>query len=134
MSTRTPTGDGTALASEPALSGELLLLHQAVHDRIRLLWRERLWWRTNRWAEWPDIRKEHDTELRALIRLASRARRQAEAADAAGAVWRLRPTGTLTVPFDGDCTVACWVPESADPITAGKGWTESELRLAAGDR
>ena len=51
----------------------------AVERRIAELWRERAWWRANRWADWPDIRREHAVELRALVRLARTARRLAEA-------------------------------------------------------
>jgi len=46
-----------------------------VEARIGELWRERRWWRTNRWADWPDIRRDSDIELRALVRLARTARR-----------------------------------------------------------
>lgn len=37
------------------------------------------WYRANRWAEWPDLRRENLVILRALVRLARAARRQARA-------------------------------------------------------
>jgi len=48
-------------------------------ERITDLWIERAWWRYNRWADWPDIRREHTAELRALVAVARRARRLAAA-------------------------------------------------------
>lgn len=45
-----------------------------LHDRIWELWRYRQWWRANRWADWPDLRHEHDIELRALVAVARKAR------------------------------------------------------------
>ena len=48
-------------------------------ERITDLWIERAWWRYNRWADWPDIRREHTAELRALVAVARRARRLASA-------------------------------------------------------
>jgi hypothetical protein len=54
-------------------------MEQIVIERIRELLKLRNWYRTNRWADWPDLRKEAELELRALVRLA-RAARKAEAA------------------------------------------------------
>ena len=45
-----------------------------VDDRIAELWRYRRWWRRYRWAEYPLRRHEMDVELRALVRLARKAR------------------------------------------------------------
>ena len=45
-----------------------------IDDRIAQLWRYRRWWRTHRWAEHPLRRQEMDVELRALVRLARKAR------------------------------------------------------------
>jgi len=50
-------------------------------ERITDLWIERAWWRYNRWADWPDIRREHTAELRALVAVARRARRLSAEAD-----------------------------------------------------
>ncbi len=66
-----------------------------VEARISELWRERRWWRANRWADWPDIRRESDVELRALVRLARTARR---------------------------LIVLAPLPEIVDPITAALGY------------
>ena len=50
-------------------------------ERITDLWIERAWWSYNRWADWPDIRREHTAELRALVAVARRARRLSAEAD-----------------------------------------------------
>jgi hypothetical protein len=55
-------------------------LRVLVEERIRELLRYRAWYRQNRWADWPDIRRQHATELLSLIRLARKARRLAAAA------------------------------------------------------
>ena len=52
----------------------------AVDQRIRELWAYRAWYRQNHWAAWSDLRREHDAELRALVRIARAARKGAEAA------------------------------------------------------
>ena len=57
------------------MSAEADRLHAAVHDRIAALLADRQWYRTHRWADWPDIRRENEVELRALLRLAREARR-----------------------------------------------------------
>lgn len=46
-----------------------------VLERIAELLRYRSWWRTNRWADWPEIRTNHEIELRALVRLARQYRK-----------------------------------------------------------
>lgn len=55
------------------------LLGRVVMERIAELLRYRRWWRANRWADWPTVRYDLDTELRALLRLAREARRRPEA-------------------------------------------------------
>lgn len=55
-------------------------LAATVEERIRVLWAERKWWRQHRWADWPDIRHDHDVQLRELVRLARQARKIAAAA------------------------------------------------------
>jgi hypothetical protein len=47
-----------------------------VLNRIRELLIVRRWYRTNRWATWTDRRKEQETELRALVRLARQYRKE----------------------------------------------------------
>ena len=54
-------------------------MEQIVMARIAELLSYRRWWRSNRWADWPEIRTAHEIELRALVRLA-RAFRRVEAA------------------------------------------------------
>ena len=44
--------------------------------RIKELLTFRRWYRENRWATWTDLRKEHEAELRALVRLARQARKE----------------------------------------------------------
>lgn len=79
-----------------------------------LVWRS--WYRAHRWADWPDLRKENETELRAL----------------------------LAVARGGRCLARRMV-ERADPVTAAKsaaelnpypeppvGWQENELAAAWG--
>ncbi len=46
-----------------------------IEERIGELLRWRTWYREHRWAEWSDLRREDAAELRALVRLARRARR-----------------------------------------------------------
>ena len=53
---------------------------QVMEDRIRDLWKIRQWYRQNRWAEWSDLRRENQVELRALVALGRRARKLAAAA------------------------------------------------------
>ena len=50
------------------------VLRVMVEERIAELWRYRRWYRTHRWADWSELRREHDIELRALVRLVRRAR------------------------------------------------------------
>ena len=50
-----------------------------VMARIRELWHSRSWWRQNRWADWPDIRRDETAELRSLVKLARMARKLAAA-------------------------------------------------------
>jgi hypothetical protein len=104
-------------------------LQVVVEHRIAELLRFRRWYRAQpNWGYWLDLAAANDLELRALVRLARRARRIA--------------------------ATAYELPESADPVTAAKGyregytdagytesearmlwgWTESEKRFAAGDR
>jgi hypothetical protein len=45
-----------------------------LEERVTELWRYRAWWRAHRWADWPDVRREADVELRALVRLLRKAR------------------------------------------------------------
>ena len=52
-------------------------------ERIRELLAFRRWYRANRWADWSDLRKEQDAELRALLRLRRLARNLARVAVAA---------------------------------------------------
>jgi hypothetical protein len=49
----------------------------AIEQRIATLLEWRRWYRTNRWADWSDLRREHTAELRALVRLARAARKAA---------------------------------------------------------
>lgn len=84
-------------------------------DRIAELWRYRAWWRSHRWAEHPLRRIETDIELRALVRLARKARDLARPA--------VREAVSIPFDFPVDMTVARLDAE----------WTESELRLAHGD-
>lgn len=44
-------------------------------NRISELLRYRAWFRTHRWADWPQLRTEYDIELRALVRIARQWRR-----------------------------------------------------------
>jgi hypothetical protein len=46
-----------------------------VIERIAELLRYRRWYREHRWAIWTDMRKEHEVELRALVRLARQYRK-----------------------------------------------------------
>ena len=78
---------------------------QVLEDRIRYLWMIRKWYRQNRWAEWSDLRKENQVELRALVAIGRRARKLAAAA-----------------------------PDPLDAYKSLRDFTESEMRLAAGDR
>ena len=55
-------------------------MEAVVLERIRELLVFRRWYRQNRWANWSDLRKEHETELRALVRLVRQSRRIAKAA------------------------------------------------------
>lgn len=91
-----------------AVSAELVesLAYKAViEDRIATLWSYRSWYRTHLWADWSDLRRENEAELRALIRLVRLARR-------------------LSAP----------VVEQQDPLSQYKGMTESESRAMWGDR
>jgi hypothetical protein len=45
-----------------------------VERRIAELWKYRQWWRTNRWADWPQVRHDLEVELRCLIGIARQAR------------------------------------------------------------
>jgi hypothetical protein len=47
-----------------------------VMDRIHDLLVYRRWFRQNRWADWPVERREYEVELRALVRLARKARKE----------------------------------------------------------
>lgn len=55
-----------------ALATEAVLL-----ERIAECLRIRRWYRRTHWADWPDLRKENEVELRALVKLARRARQVA---------------------------------------------------------
>lgn len=55
-------------------------LRVAVTERIVELLAYRRWYRANRWADWSVERREHEVELRALLRVARTARRVARAA------------------------------------------------------
>lgn len=48
-----------------------------VEERIRELLQWRRWYHANRWADWPDMERDDRTELRALVKLARKARRAA---------------------------------------------------------
>lgn len=76
-------------------------------QRIRELWTWRTWYRTNRLADWTELRREHAAELRALVRLARKARDLSRPA-----IRRADPTA----------------------VRVSGSWTESELRFAYGDR
>jgi hypothetical protein len=76
-----------------------------IEARIRELLANRRWYRSHLWANWTDLRKEDDFELRALLKLARMARKLAS--------------------------------EALDPMSAYgsfRDWSESELRVAAGNR
>jgi hypothetical protein len=45
-----------------------------IEERITELWRWRTWDRAHLWAEWTTSRRERTAELRALVRLARKAR------------------------------------------------------------
>ena len=48
----------------------------AIEERIAELLRYRSWYRLTPWAAtWSDLRRDNDTELRALLRIARKARR-----------------------------------------------------------
>jgi hypothetical protein len=53
-------------------------LRVAVTERVVELLAYRRWYRQNRWAEWSDMRIQHETELRALLRVVRLAKRAAE--------------------------------------------------------
>ena len=74
-----------------------------VEQRISELWRYRRWWRANRGADWPIIRRDLETELRALVRLVRKARK-----------------------------IAAAVPDPMDVAKGYEDWTESELAGAWG--
>jgi hypothetical protein len=76
-----------------------------VDERIRELLGYRRWYRHNRWAVWTDLRLEHEIELRALVRVARRARRVAAMA------------------YDPMTQAKAW---------EAQGWSEPELREAFG--
>lgn len=66
-----------AYAPDPA-TVEDRVLASAIRARIRELWAYRTWYRQHGWTlDWPS-RRENDDELRALVRLARNARRQAQ--------------------------------------------------------
>lgn len=46
-------------------------LEQAIRERLSV---ER-WYRANRWADWPDLRRDNLAALRALVKLGRRARK-----------------------------------------------------------
>jgi hypothetical protein len=80
-------------------------LQVVVEERIRELIRFRKWYRSQPyWSNWMDLARDNDNELRALVRLARRARRIAATA-----------YDPMTMAKQRD-------------------WTESEQRFAAGDR
>lgn len=82
-----------------------------VLERITELLKWRKWYRARPdWGNFLGLAREHEVELRALLKLARQARRE----------FRDHPA---------DATL-----EQADPITAYKGWSESEMRAAVGDR
>lgn len=51
-----------------------------IEERIAQLLVNRRWYRTHVWANWTDLRKNNEVELRALVRLARKARKVAAAA------------------------------------------------------
>ncbi len=55
-------------------------LQSVVMARIRQLIQDRQWYRNNRWAEWSELRKEGETELRSLVKLVRMSRKLAAAA------------------------------------------------------
>lgn len=56
-------------------------LRVVIEERIAELWAWRAWYRQRAdWASFMGLRAEHDAELRALVRLARRARKIAAAA------------------------------------------------------
>ncbi len=67
-------------------SGEAL--EAVIMARLRELLRDRQWYRANMWAEWTDLRKESEIELRALVKLARMARKLASEAPDPMAAWR----------------------------------------------
>ena len=78
----TPQPDAPHRATAGAYAERVALAHAyqvAVEERITDLWIQRAWWRYHRWADWPDIRQEQTVELRALVAIARRARRVADA-------------------------------------------------------
>ena len=46
-------------------------LEEAIHDHLTV----RQWYRKHRWADWPDLRHQNEVELRALLKVARKARR-----------------------------------------------------------
>jgi hypothetical protein len=79
--------------TERTITGVVLL--NATEARIAELWEYRHWWRTHRWADWPEERRDLIVvELRALVKLLRTARQLAapavEQADAFTAWKRAR--------------------------------------------
>ncbi len=50
-----------------------------VDERIHQLLANRRWYRANLWAQWSDLRREDDAELRALLKIARAARKMGAA-------------------------------------------------------
>lgn len=67
-------------AVEYAVIAQDHALRVAVTERIVELIAYRRWYRQNRWADWSVERREHEVELRALLRVARTARRASRAA------------------------------------------------------
>ena len=102
-------------------------LRAIVEERVRQLWSYRQWFRSHRWADWPQERRDLDVELRALVRLARKARRlaaplvvEADAArhEALLAEWR------RVIEHPATATTLRW------PLDA----PEAELRVLGGNR
>lgn len=101
-------------------------LRRIVEARVAELWKRRQFYRKRLWPDWSD---EASAELRALIRLLRAARLQ----EKADTVWHA-PTANGTPPTDwyGHLKGGHYVtatPESADPVTAAKGYHDLQAGL-----
>jgi hypothetical protein len=98
-----------------------------VTERIRELWIMRSWWRHTRWAaEWSPRRQEYEVELRALVRLARKARRLAREAG------ERRDPMTAAKARDYHAWQAAGPVTEPELIAGYGGWPEGDSDVAVG--